>query len=149
MPASSGSSSESSTEAPPAQRGRCGPFGWHCEPAGGSSVALRLLGELDLAGATELRYALLTAEQSAAEITVDLTGLEFIDCAAIGVLAEAACRASGRKKRLVLLGGSGQVGRVLELTGSPGGAEHQRMAPRLELVVGRAAAPAEGDRHAL
>jgi anti-anti-sigma factor len=142
-------SSSSSTDAPPVQGGRCGPFGWHCEPAGAGSVSLRLRGELDLAGATELRYALLTAEQSAVHITVDLTELEFIDCAAIGVLTEAAVRASGRKKKLVLLGDSGQVQRVLELTGSPGGAERHQVALPLELVVGRAAEQPEGDRHAL
>jgi anti-anti-sigma factor len=141
-------SSSSSTDAPAAQGGRSGPFDWHCEPTGDSSVALRLQGELDLAGATELRYALLTAEQSAVQISVDLTKLEFIDCAAIGVLAEAADRASGRRKTLVLLGGSGQVQRVLELTGSPGGAERRKVAPRLELVVGRTTAQAGGDGHA-
>jgi anti-anti-sigma factor len=136
------------THAPAVQRGRCGPFRWHCESAGGSSVSLRLLGELDLAGAAELRYALLTAEQSAVQISVDLTKLEFIDCAALGALDEAAIRVAGRGKRLILFGGSGQVRRVLELTGTPGGAEHRSLAPRLELVVG-GAVRGKGDRDAV
>jgi anti-anti-sigma factor len=141
-------SSSPSTQSPAVQQGRYGPFRWRCEPDRGRSVSLRLLGELDLAGAAELGYALLAAEQSAVQISVDLTELEFIDCAAIGVLAEAAARATDRGKKLVLFGGSGQVGRVLELTGALGGEEHRLPPPRLELVVGKAAAQAEGGRHA-
>jgi anti-anti-sigma factor len=141
-------SSSPSTHAPTIQHGHCGPFRWRCEPDRDSSVSLRLLGELDLAGAAELRYALLTAEQSAVQISVDLTKLEFIDCAALGVLAEAVTRATGRRKRLIFFGGSGQVERVFELTGSPGKADLRKLAPRLELVVGGAAAQGEGDRHA-
>jgi len=132
-------SSSPSTHAPTVQHGRWGLFRWQCEPDGVSSVSLRLHGELDLAGAAELRYALLTVEQSAVQISVDLGKLEFIDCAALGALDEAAARAAGRGKKLILFGGSGQVRRVLELTGTPGGAEHRRLAPRLELVGGGAA----------
>jgi anti-anti-sigma factor len=98
------------------------------------SVSLRLVGELDLASRDELRASLLAAEESAAVVSIDLTDLDFIDCAGLTVLHDAAARAVRSGRKLVLIGGSGQVQRVLDLTGWPASAERRRRAPSLELV---------------
>lgn len=98
------------------------------------SASLRLTGELDLASRDELCASLLAAEESAAVVSIDLTDLDFIDCAGLAVLHDAAARAARSGRKLVLIGGSGQVQRVLDLTGWPASAECRRRASRLELV---------------
>jgi hypothetical protein len=82
------------------------------------------------------------AEESATVVSIDLTNLEFIDCAGLAVLHDAAARAARSGRKLVLIGGSGHVQRVLDLTGWPASAERRRRAPSLELVETTA------DRHA-
>ena len=54
------------------------------------------------------------ARESAAIVSVDLTHLEFIDCAARAVLAEVAAGPSSGEERFVLVGGSGQVRRMFD-----------------------------------
>ena len=89
------------------------------ESDGSSSVWLRLAGELDLSDCPQLRRALIEAGERVATIAVDLHGLTFIDCAGIATLFRAATEARRRGGDLSLLGASGQVERVLELTGVP------------------------------
>ena len=110
------------------------------------SVSLRLVGELDLVSRDELCAALLAAEDSAAVISIDLTDLDFIDCAGLAILHAAAARATRSRKKLVLIDGSGQVQRLLDLTGWPVGAERGRRAPSLELVETTADGQAEAAR---
>jgi anti-anti-sigma factor len=111
-------------------------FSCSCEPDGSGSVLLRLVGELDLASEEIFRAALRSAEDSGFVVLVDLTALDFIDCASLGRLAATATRMKQAGKKLILLGGSGQVDRLLVLAGEPRDAERRRHDPRLELVVG-------------
>jgi anti-anti-sigma factor len=128
---------------------------FRCEyEAGVNSLSLHLSGELDLASRDTLQAALLAGEESGAAFSVDLSDLEFIDCAGLAALSEAALRATRRGMKLVLVGGSGQVGRVLDLVGSLGGAAHRPSTPKLELVVDAAIGEADeaaglGAQHAL
>jgi len=79
---------------------------------------LRLSGELDDASAPALERELDRAESGVgATLVLDLSELEFIDSTGIALLVEAARRASEGGFELKALRGSGQVERVLELTG--------------------------------
>lgn len=109
------------------------PFTWNYVPCLG---LLRLEGELDLAGIEELRVALVAAEDPARALTVDLAGLDFIDCAALAGLFRLAGRMSRAGRRLVLAGDHGQVARLLDLTGLPAGAERLSDGPHLRLASG-------------
>lgn len=100
-----------------------GLFSCRCEPDGAGSVLLQLVGELDLSSEEELGASLRSAEDSGSVVIVDLTGLEFIDCASLGLLAEAGKRMKRAGKKLVLIGGSGQVDRLLVIAGEPRYAE--------------------------
>ena len=51
----------------------------------------------------------------ASTVSIDLQDLEFIDCAGLGAIVDAGERRDG--SRLILVRGSGQVDRVLRLTG--------------------------------
>jgi anti-anti-sigma factor len=76
-----------------------------------------LAGELDLPAVLALKETLWGAQSASFMVLVDLRDLEFIDCAALGALVEAEARARSTRKSLVLLRGSGQVDRMLKLTG--------------------------------
>ena len=88
--------------------------GW--EPDGSESALIHLRGELDLSTLRSFEETLRNAQLHASTVSIDLRELEFIDCAALGVVftASAAARQSGGS--LVLVRGSGQVNRVLKLT---------------------------------
>jgi ABC-type transporter Mla MlaB component len=65
----------------------------------GDAVVVRLTGELDLYNAHEVRNALV--EQAAGEperVVVDLSGVEFIDSTALGVLIEARTKLANRRR---------------------------------------------------
>jgi hypothetical protein len=87
-----------SLEAPPGGRFGSGVFRCQLAPDDVQSVSLRLFGELDLATRDVLRAALLAAEESAAVVTIDLAHLEFIDCAGLATLAEAAIASEGLER---------------------------------------------------
>ena len=57
------------------------------------------------------------AETGVEEIVIDLSGLNFIDCAGLHQLMEAAQRSKSRGGRLKLVKGPHQVHRVFALTG--------------------------------
>jgi anti-sigma B factor antagonist len=80
-------------------------------------VAVR--GELDLAGAPDLRRALAEAIDGnpGRRVVVDLEGVEFIDSAGLGVLAGGLQRARAGEGDLVLVATGQTVVRALELTG--------------------------------
>jgi anti-anti-sigma factor len=94
-------------------------FAWSSEAHGPRSARLRLRGELDLDGLGELRAVLPDAGDEIETLVVDLTNLDFIDCAAVGLLARAADRISHRGGTFRLVGARGQVARVLDLAGRP------------------------------
>ncbi len=80
---------------------------------------LRLEGELDLGVGAELQrdvIQLLPAEEKRA-LAIDLSGVTFIDSTVIGILAMAHKRAGRAGGVMALVGVSGRVERVLQLTG--------------------------------
>lgn len=80
---------------------------------------LGLEGELDLATVPDLELALARAEEhlGAATLTVDLRGLEFMDCAGLRVLVATAERARRARRGFEITGGAGAVARLLRLCG--------------------------------
>jgi anti-sigma B factor antagonist len=81
------------------------------------AVVVRLAGELDLYNAHTVREALIdcTAE-SPDRLVVDLSGVNFIDSTALGVLIEARTRMANRKGFLLAAPGL-ETRRALEISG--------------------------------
>ncbi len=75
-------------------------------------------GELDLATAPELRAALDVAEDGEAQaITLDLSGVTFMDSTGVAVLVEYTARSRADGDRIRILAGPA-VARVLEVSGT-------------------------------
>jgi anti-sigma B factor antagonist len=86
------------------------------ERRGSDRVTLALQGELDFCSGAELAIKLADVGRLGARIVVDLTELEFMDSAGMGVLHRAANRAGGEGWTLSLTGPRPNVARVLRLT---------------------------------
>lgn len=85
----------------------------------GSWLVLLLTGELDLALGSDLQndvIHLLPADE-VRSVAIDLSEVTFIDSTVIGILAMAHKRATRAGGHLVLVGATGRVQRVLDLTG--------------------------------
>ena len=81
------------------------------------AVVVRLAGELDLYNAHTVREALIgCAEESPDRLVVDLSGVNFIDSTALGVLIEARTRMSNRRSFLLAAPGL-ETRRALEISG--------------------------------
>ena len=83
----------------------------------GDAVVVRLTGELDLYNARDVRDVF--AEQTAGEperVVVDLSGVEFIDSTALGVLIEARTKLANRRAFL-LAAPAVETRRALEISG--------------------------------
>ena len=81
------------------------------------AYVIRVEGELDLAGASDLESALANAELSRADrIVVDLDGLSFIDATGLGILVAASHRSADNGNRLRMTRGRGEVSRLFRLT---------------------------------
>ena len=80
---------------------------------------LKLLGELDVCTADQLRCAVgaVLDQCDPLSVTVDLSALTFADCAGIGVLVWARNQLAGRGHELVITGCQPIVRRLLTLTG--------------------------------
>src|SRR5690349_7030861 len=79
---------------------------------------LRLQGELDASNRDRLHCAISGALESHPPLlVVDLSGLDFADCAGLSVLVWAHKRLAGCGHRLVLTGAQPVVARLLHLTG--------------------------------
>jgi anti-anti-sigma factor len=79
---------------------------------------LRLQGELDASNRDLLHSAICSAlENYPPLLVVDLSGLGFIDCAALSVLVWAHKRLAGCGRRLVITGAQPAAQRLLDLTG--------------------------------
>ncbi len=87
------------------------------ERRGSDAVTLALQGELDYCSGAELAIKLADEGRLGARIVVDLTELEFIDSAGMGVLHRAAIWAGEDGWTLDLTGPRPNVQRVLALTG--------------------------------
>jgi len=86
------------------------------DPGGHAVVAL--CGELDVTSAPGLASHLIAAVAACGpSVTVDLAGLEFIDCCGLGVLVRALGWARQSGGDMVLAAPQQQVRRVLEITG--------------------------------
>ncbi len=91
------------------------PFVCSWKSDGFGSARVHLEGELDLSTLPSFRETLREAQLGANTVSIDLQDLEFIDCAALSAIVDADARPE--KSRLILVRGSGQVNRVLVLTG--------------------------------
>jgi anti-sigma B factor antagonist len=81
------------------------------------AVVVRLAGELDLYNAHAVREALIAAcEESPDRLVVDLSGVNFIDSTALGVLIEARTRMANRRGFLLAAPGL-ETRRALEISG--------------------------------
>jgi anti-sigma B factor antagonist len=85
------------------------------EPAG-DEVLIRVKGELDMAAAPELTGAIV-GSQGGTCITLDLTGVTFLDSSAIGALVASGREVADAGRRLQIGPRSDIVSRVLEITG--------------------------------
>jgi anti-sigma B factor antagonist len=81
------------------------------------TLSVALEGELDVYSAGDLNNHLREAEQGSSDMVIDLSRLEFIDCAGLHQLVEAGKRARLRGGRLSLIRGPQRVHRVFSLTG--------------------------------
>ncbi|MEE4546941.1 STAS domain-containing protein [Streptomyces sp. V4-01] len=80
---------------------------------------LRLVGELDLNGAAQLRAALADCfARRSDHVLLDLRELRFCDCSGLNVLLEAKATAEGKGARLCVEGVRAQVARLFALSGA-------------------------------
>jgi anti-sigma B factor antagonist len=79
-------------------------------------VVIRIKGELDMAAAPDLTEAIVGAKDSAG-VTLDLSGVTFLDSSAIGALVSSGRSLAEAGSRLEIGPRSDIVTRVLEITG--------------------------------
>jgi anti-anti-sigma factor len=72
-------------------------------------------GSLDAAAGEELADVLRRAEAGAQTLTIDLSGLDFMDSTGLGIVLDADLRAAEAGRRLVVVPGDGEARRVLDL----------------------------------
>lgn len=93
------------------------PFVCACREDGFESVCIHLEGELDRANVPAFERALQGAQSEAKTVSLDLQELAFIDCSALKKVLDADLFARQTGRSLSLVRGSGQVDRVMALTG--------------------------------
>jgi anti-anti-sigma factor len=93
------------------------PFVCACKADGFGSVCLHLEGELDLANVPAFKRVLHGAQSEAEAVSLDLQELAFIDCSALKEVLDADAFARRTGRTLTLVRASGQVDRVMALTG--------------------------------
>ncbi len=89
-------------------------FEVHREPGNGH---FRLVGEIDMGVSAELVEHVRPAVEADGDITLDLSGLGFIDSSGIHAIFQIA-EGLGEERSLILRGARGEVARVLELVGA-------------------------------
>jgi anti-sigma B factor antagonist len=83
----------------------------------GDAVVVRLTGELDLYNAHEVRNVLVDeTSRSPERVVIDLSGVEFVDSTALGVLIEARTKLVNRRAFL-LAAPAVETRRALEISG--------------------------------
>jgi anti-anti-sigma factor len=85
--------------------------------AGERRRIVKLVGELDMGNATDVRACLNDLIGAGFDIVIDLSGLRFIDSSGLGVLVTAHKRSKERDRSLTLRRPSSQVAKGLEVTG--------------------------------
>jgi len=83
---------------------------------GDDAAVVRLVGELDLASADELRECLAALAGRGRDVVVDLAELTFIDAGGLGVLARARVVAEAKRCTITLRRPTPGVARVLAIT---------------------------------
>jgi anti-sigma B factor antagonist len=84
----------------------------------GQGAVLVLTGELDLASGETFSDRLQAVEAGRPElITLDLSGLRFLDSSGLALVVRAHTRARNEGRRLVIIPGPPQVQRVFDITG--------------------------------
>jgi anti-anti-sigma factor len=86
-----------------------------CDEATGTRVMLA--GELDLSTAGAFDQQLREVQTHAQRVVLDLGALAFIDCAGLRSVFAAWLRAGEAHQHLEMIGGTGQVNRMLSLSG--------------------------------
>lgn len=81
---------------------------------------LVLSGEIDAHTAPELADALAALPAGAADITIDMADVEFIDSSGLRVVIDAHNRANEAERKLVLRSPSATVARLVEIAGLAG-----------------------------
>jgi anti-anti-sigma factor len=87
------------------------------QQTGSDAAWLTLTGELDLSSSWYLATRLDDAFASAGMVVVDLRRVAFMDCAGLAVIAASDAQARRSTRRLVVVRGSRQTERLLEVTG--------------------------------
>lgn len=93
------------------------PFACTPRPDGWGSVCLHLAGELDLATCPRFEQVLRGAQSDKSTVSVDLQELTFVDGAGLTAIVKAGERAAEMETKLILVGATGQVGRLFDLAG--------------------------------
>lgn len=91
--------------------------------SGRRDLVVRLEGDLDIYNTREFSDQLRGAEDGSRNMVVDLSRLNFIDCAGLHQLVETGQRARSKGGRLRLVKGPERVHRVFRLTGLESGFE--------------------------
>ncbi|MGI8559450.1 MAG: STAS domain-containing protein [Solirubrobacteraceae bacterium] len=82
------------------------------------AIWVRVVGELDLAGAPTLAAALRDSLNEASLVILDLSGLTFLDSAGVHAIVDAGSDARSDTRRLRLVCGPHSVQRLFALTGT-------------------------------
>ena len=86
-------------------------------PEVGTPASVRIAGDLDLASILTFRSTAQSLEQREdVDLSLDLSGVTFMDCAGLGALEEWAAAVARRGGRTVLTAMSSDVERVLSMT---------------------------------
>lgn len=93
------------------------PFVCACKADGVGSVCLHVEGELDRANVPAFKRVLQGAQSEAETVSLDLRELAFIDCSALKEVLDADAFARQTGRTLILVRASGQVDRVMAMTG--------------------------------
>lgn len=84
---------------------------------GRDAATVRVAGELDLAGSSELEDLVIACGRNGRPVLLDLTGTTFIDSAGIRVLVRSMWALQGAGSRLTLVAASPMAENILRITG--------------------------------
>jgi anti-sigma B factor antagonist len=83
-----------------------------------TGIRVSLAGELDLSTAAAFDQQLYEVQARARRVVLDIGALEFIDCAGLRSVFAAWLRAGEAHQHFEMIGGTGQVKRMLSLSGA-------------------------------
>ena len=84
--------------------------------SGRDAAWVRVIGELDISTASQLKETVCEAQLRAQRVVLDLRELTFIDCAAVRVIVDASNQAALAGRQLVLVRGPAHVDSLFTLT---------------------------------